>query len=279
MDKNLKKVNSKKRNETTRSTNILKECHSLYTDPEYGLIKIGKLLDVHFMVPRRKIMIMLIGNHSAGKSSFINWYIGDKIQKTGVAIETQGFTFITNGKKRESLTGKATLHLHPHFKTLKNIQGISDYISTEISPSLENRFNFVTFIDTPGLVDGEMYYPYDVDKAILWLGNITDLIFVFFDPIGQALCKRTLDLVQKLNAQSSDKVKFFLSKADEAGDEYDRQKVMMQIVQELCKRPGLNRCGFTMPTIFIPDPALNRPTTCLNQIDEIHERVGGNHCS
>lgn len=30
---------------------------------------------------------MIVGNHSAGKSSFINWYIGEQIQKTGVAIE------------------------------------------------------------------------------------------------------------------------------------------------------------------------------------------------
>jgi hypothetical protein len=273
MAKNGDKAGRKKNKEGISNANILRECHNLYTDSKYGLIKIGKSLGLPFLVPRRKIMIMLIGNHSAGKSSFINWYVGDKIQKTGVAIETQGFTFITNGKKRESLTGKATIHLHPHFKTLESIRGITDFISTEISPSTENRFNFVTFIDTPGLVDGEMYYPYDVDKAILWLGNIADLIFVFFDPIGQALCKRTLDLVQKLNSQASDKIKFFLSKADEAGDEHDRQKVMMQIVQELCKRPGLNRCGFAMSTIYIPDPAINRPTKCLNQIDEIHEQI------
>lgn len=28
----------------------------------------------------------------------------------------------------------------------------------------------------------------------------------------------------------------------------------MQIVQELCKRPGLNKCGFDMPTIYLPNP-------------------------
>ena len=27
---------------------------------------------------------------------------------------------------------------------------------------------------------------------------------------------------------------------------------MMQIVQELCKRPGLNKTGFDMPTIYVP---------------------------
>ena len=34
----------------------------------------------------------------------------------------------------------------------------------------------------------------------LSVGNLADLIFVFFDPIGQALCKRTLNLVGKLHA-------------------------------------------------------------------------------
>lgn len=43
-----------------------------------------------------------------------------------------------------------------------------------------------------------------------------------------------------------------MSKADTAGTESDRQRVLMQITQELCKRPGLNKCGFDMPTIFIP---------------------------
>ena len=29
----------------------------------------------------------------------------------------------------------------------------------------------MTFVDTPGLVDGDMKYPFDVNKAILWLGK------------------------------------------------------------------------------------------------------------
>ena len=55
------------------------------------------------------------------------------------------------------------------------------------------------------------------------LGDLADLIFVFFDPIGQALCKRTLNLVEELNQTHADRMRFFLSKADEAGLEADRQ--------------------------------------------------------
>ena len=64
----------------------------------------------------------------------------------------------------------------------------------------------MTFVDTPGLVDGDMNYPFDVNQAILWLGDLVDLIFVFFDPIGQVcmyysghnwtfLCRLSLYLV------------------------------------------------------------------------------------
>lgn len=255
----------------TVNEKILRECHMLYTEADRGLIKIAEQFNLNLLAPRKKIVVLLIGNHSAGKSSFINWYIEEHVQKTGVAIETQGFVIVTSGKKRESLMGNATLHLYPHFKPLQKIDGVVDFLSTEISTSKQKKFSLVTFVDTPGLVDGDMQYPFNVNEAILWLGNMADLILTFFDPIGQALCKRTLNLVEKLNSAHAEKMRFYLSKADDAGNESDRQRVMMQIVQELCKRPGLNRTGFDMPTIYIPD--LNKQTQCVNQIEGVCQDV------
>ncbi|CAB1341341.1 unnamed protein product [Coregonus sp. 'balchen'] len=245
---------------------ILRDCHQLYIDADSGLVAVAQSVGVTLLAPRKKITVMLMGNHSAGKSSFINWYVEEHIQRTGVAIETQGFSFVTSGRKRESLTGNATLHLYPHFRPLHEIKGVSEYLGTEICTSRQKRFSLVTFVDSPGLVDGDMKYPFDVDQAIMWLGELCDLIMVFFDPMGQALCKRTLNIVEKLNEKHGDRLRFYLSKADEAGGESDRQRVMMQIVQELCKRPGLNKCGFDMPTIYVPNP--NKPSRCVNQIEE-----------
>ncbi|XP_053095428.1 uncharacterized protein LOC113528207 isoform X2 [Pangasianodon hypophthalmus] len=210
---------------------------------------------------------MLMGSHSAGKSSFIDWYVEEHIQNTGAATETQGFTFVTSGCKRESLTGNATFQLYPHFKPLQEIKGVSEYVHTEICASRQKCFSLVTFVDTPGLVDGDMNYPFDVDQAILSLGDVCDLILVFFDPMGQTLCKRTLNIVEQLNERQGDRLRFYLSKADEAGGESDRQRVKMQIMQELCKCPGLNKCGFDMPSIYIPNP--NKPSRCVNQIKEV----------
>ncbi len=53
-----------------------------------------------------------------------NRYIEETIQKTGVAMETSTFSFVTSGKKRDTLTGKATLQLFPHFKELAECAGM-----------------------------------------------------------------------------------------------------------------------------------------------------------
>ena len=58
---------------STVNERILKECHGLYTDSENGLVESAASLGLKLLAPRKKISIMLIGNHSAGKSSFINW--------------------------------------------------------------------------------------------------------------------------------------------------------------------------------------------------------------
>jgi GTPase SAR1 family protein len=50
--------------------------------------------------PERKLIVMIIGNHSAGKSSFINWYVEEDIQKAKVSIETIEINLIMKGKAR-----------------------------------------------------------------------------------------------------------------------------------------------------------------------------------
>ncbi|KAK5601135.1 hypothetical protein CRENBAI_003657 [Crenichthys baileyi] len=180
----------------------------------------------------------------------------------------------TRGMAYESHTPSTAVQCSQEGR-LRNVtvirDGLMDYLSAEISTSKQKKFSLVTFVDTPGLVDGDMIYPFDVNSAITWLGEQADLIFVFFDPMGQALCKRTLNIVEKLSEKCGDKLLFYLSKADEAGKETDRQRVMMQIVQELCRRPGLNKCGFEMPTIYIPNP--QRPSRCVNQIDSVCQTI------
>ena len=61
-----------------------------------------------------------------------------------------------------------------------SVAGVTDYINTEISTSKQKKFTLVTFVDTPGLVDGDMKYPFDVNKAIRWLGKLNGDPILFF---------------------------------------------------------------------------------------------------
>lgn len=267
-------VNEKNNQKNLFREKILTYLHQHYVNQTNGLLEIGKKLGLHLFAPRRKVNVLIMGNHSSGKSSFINWYVNQKIVKTGVAIETQGFTFVARGKSRETVSGKATLHLYPYLKPLESIGSVLNYVTTELYPTGEN-LNLITLIDSPGLADGALHYPFDIERSFTCLSDIADLIFIFFDPIGQALCKRTLNIVEKMANLHPDKMRFYLSKADEAGEESDRQKVMMQIVQELCKRPCLNQCGFEMSTIFIPNHSdlKIREKMCTNQINNTCEEI------
>ena len=68
--------------------------------------------------------------------------------------------------------------------------------------------------------------------------------------LHQALCKRTLNIVEKISEKHAERMRFYLSKADEAGHESDRQRVMMQIVQVFFAKSHRNLCNFVMANIL-----------------------------
>jgi len=259
----------------------LKSIHELYDRGPHGATNVGttiglldiandELLRVKCFKPRKKVSVMIIGNHSAGKSSFINWYIGESVQTTGVAIETRGFTFVTSGRKRETLKGDATFAFYDYLEGLQTVEGLNANIFTEISTSKEKNFSCVDIVDSPGLVDGDMCYPFDVGKVITWLADHVDLILIFFDPIGQALCKRTMKVVEALNETHADKLAYFMSKADQVEKEHDRQRVLIQITQNLSSRIK-NSHAFKLPTIYLPRDDLTVPIP--NAIEEVCEDI------
>mmetsp|Transcript_11338 Transcript_11338/g.21478 ORF Transcript_11338/g.21478 Transcript_11338/m.21478 type:complete len:464 (+) Transcript_11338:74-1465(+) len=222
--------------------------------------------------PRKRVTCMVIGNHSAGKSSLLNWYIGETIQHTGVAIETRGFSFLTSGRKRETLKGDATLAYFSHLSDITQFEGINANLFSEVSTSKEKNFSCVDFIDTPGLVDGDMQYPFDVSSCIVWLADYVDLILVFFDPIGQALCKRTMDVIRRLNDTGhAEKMQYYMSKADQVDTELDRQRVLTQITMNL--HPHIkNSHAFKLPTIYLPKPDGEDPNI-PNAIQELCQDI------
>ncbi|KAJ3327053.1 hypothetical protein HDU76_012407 [Blyttiomyces sp. JEL0837] len=253
---------------------ILDAVSSIYTisasSDHVGLCELATRYGVEVVAPKRKIWILLTGNHSSGKSSQINWYIEETVQKTSVAIETTGFTLITSGKRRETFNGPATCQLFPFLKDLGNMKGVMAALSTEVVPSRAKTFSSITFIDSPGLVDGQMNYPFDPEAALARLAQEVDLILVFFDPIGQALCERTMRVVERISGTEGHKMHFFLSKADTVPDETDRQRVLVQIAQNLTYRIKDRQFSLNIPPIYIPT---EEPVPVRNHIHELLQTI------
>lgn len=131
-----------------KAAEIMKQVHALYAQPDEGVIAMARSVGITTIhPPRRKVNVLVIGNHSAGKSSFINWYIGDDVQRTGVAIETQGFTFVTSGSKKTlaPIKGDSTVMLYPYLEPLKEKFGkpLIENLQTCVSVSTKRSFPMV----------------------------------------------------------------------------------------------------------------------------------------
>ena len=162
---------------------------------------------------------------------------------TGAAVESRGFTLVTSSmKEAPPLKGEATLRYFPQLKGIEKFgKGLIENLSTIVSVSQERCFPNVDFIDTPGLVDGSVEYPFDVNQVLLFLADYVDLIFVFLDPHEQALGSRTMEVVKMLNVGVSmridvkvdhyDKMCYYLTKIDTLNSIADLMKVSNQTTQ------------------------------------------------
>ena len=161
---------------------------------------------------------------------------------------------IRKGKQRATWKGPQTLNAFPYLEKLGAMDGVTDFICTEFSTSTEKNFPLVEFIDTPGLTDGTLKYPFDVDEVICELAEHATMIMVFLDPIGKALVSRCMNVVQRLAVTHSAKMSYYLTKFDTAGDEVDRTNVVSQIVQELQGRVKATH-ALKLHTMFLPERA------------------------
>lgn len=240
---------------------VLRDIYALYKNPSrvssacgtVGIEQMSTEVGRTKLHPSKKITVMLIGNHSAGKSSFVNWYCEDKIQGTGVAVESQGFTLCTSGEREDVVTADSAVEMRPFLRGIEKFPGVMSHLEVRVSTSKAKSFPTVDFLDSPGLIDGEVRYPFDVNATILWLAQHADMILVFMDPVGQALCTRTMNVVRALDqAKFGDKIKYYISKADQVPNSQDLHKVIAQTVANLSRHVS-DHHGLSVPTIWIPN--------------------------
>merc|ERR1711957_558068 len=181
------------------------------------------LTDVEF---DSKPQVMLVGQYSVGKTSFIRYILGRDFpgQRIGPEPTTDRFTVLLNGPEERTIPGNA-LSVHPDlpFRGLERF-GVSFLSRFEGSQVPSTVLKSITLIDTPVILAGkkqEANRGYDFTKVVSWFAERADLIILLFDAhkldISDEL-KGTIDAL----AGHEDKIRCILNKADQI----DRQQLM-----------------------------------------------------
>ncbi len=210
-------------------------------------------------------LISILGTFSAGKSTFINHYLGQQIQQTGNQAVDDKFTVICYSEDTTSrvLPGIA-LDADPRFpfyqisKSLDEVapgegQRIDSYLQLKTSSSEVVRGRIL--IDSPG---------FDADaqrQAILrsteHIINLSDLVLVFFDarhPEPGAMRETLSHLVARtIERQDAVKFLFILNQIDTAAGEDNPEDVVASWQRALAQE-GLTAGKFF--TIYNPDVAV-----------------------
>lgn len=181
------------------------------------------LSDVEFDA---KPQVLLVGQYSVGKTSFIRYLLGRDFpgQRIGPEPTTDRFTVLLNGPEERTIPGNA-LSVHPDlpFRGLEKF-GVNFLSRLEGSQLPSSVLRSITLVDTPGILSGEKQRTnrgYDFTKVVAWFAEKADLIILLFDAhkldISDEL-KGTIDVLKG----HDDKIRCILNKADQI----DRQQLM-----------------------------------------------------
>ena len=129
--------------------------------------------------------VLFLGNHSSGKSSFINYIAGADIQEYGMAPTDDGFTLVTYGEEEEILDGQALVS-HPEldYQELGSL-GPEFLAKLSLKTYPSENLRQLTLIDSPGMIDSASNHQlrdYDFRECVRHFAERADLILFFFDP-------------------------------------------------------------------------------------------------
>src|ERR1035438_7179546 len=176
----------------------------------------GLLASARAAVGQDEISVAVLGRFKAGKSSFLNDFLGRNVLPVGVVPVTAVVTEIRYGARDE-----ARVHRHDGHDFEVPLDQIGLYISEKENPENVRQIDWITvelpglrryrglkFVDTPGL---ESALSHNTQTSLDWLPNVgLALVAVSVDP---PLSQRDIELLKTLY-QYTPKVGILLTKAD-----------------------------------------------------------------
>ena len=236
-------------------------------------------------------LISVLGTYSAGKSTFINHYIGEKIQRSGNQAVDDKFTVLCYSQEStfQALPGVAldSDPRFPFYRMSEQIEQVMEgegskidsYIQLKTANSEALRGKII--IDSPGFdADRQRDSTLRITDHII---DLSDLVIVFFDarhPEPGAM-RDTLDHLVSATIERDDSSKFLyvLNQIDTAAKDDNAESVVAAWQRALGER-GLTAGRFY--TIYNPDVATPIEDEALRErferkrdadLDDIHNRM------
>lgn len=185
--------------------------------------------------------VLLVGNHSSGKSSFINYVLGRQVQTAGVAPTDDCFTVIAPGPKDVDQDGPALVG-DPDigFEGLRQFgPTLIHHTQLKVRAGINNE-DFM-LIDSPGMIDSPatssgmtlmgyagwnggpssssspsaMDRGYDFQGVVRWFAERADVVLLFFDPDKPGTTGETLSILLHSLGGMDHKLLIVLNKADQ----------------------------------------------------------------
>jgi len=259
----------------------------------YQISTLSRLLaSTRASVGQDEISVAVLGRFKAGKSSFLNHFIGSNILPVGVVPVTAVVTEIRYGIREE-----ARVHHRDGRDPEVPLDQIGGYISEKENP--ENvkrvdlitvelpelrRFRGLTFVDTPGL---ESALSHNTQTSLDWLPNVgLALVAIGVDP---PLSQRDIDLLKSLY-QYTPKVVVLLTKADLVSEQ-ELDEVVEYVRAQLAKylpevprvlpystKPGLERYRTALESALVSGTlgrfAAEREAILVRKVDTLLRECG-----
>jgi EH domain-containing protein 3 len=201
-------------------TNKLKPLEKRY---DFGDFHSPLLSDADF---EAKPQVLMIGQYSVGKTSFIEYLLGRPFpgQRVGPEPTTDRFVAVMHGDEERTVPGNAAC-VSPDLPygglSMFGTAFLNKFEAAQLpAPVLEQ----LTIVDTPGILSGEkqrIARGYDFTQVARWFAERSDLILLLFDAHKLDISDEFQRVIEVLQGHS-DKVRCVLNKADQV----DQQRLL-----------------------------------------------------